>query len=44
MFYASGPFSDFDHADTSCPGYKVIAVDVRPIGEEAMMTPALSSA
>ena len=30
--------------NTSCPEYKVIAVDVRPIGEEASMTPALSSA
>ena len=27
--------------NTSCPEYKVIAVDVRPIGEEATMMPAL---
>ena len=30
--------------NTSCPEYKVIAVDVRPIGEEATLTPALTSA
>ena len=30
--------------NTSCPEYKVIAVDVRPIGEEASMTPALVGA
>jgi formate dehydrogenase major subunit len=30
--------------NTSCPEYKVIAVDVRPIGEESTMLPALSSA
>jgi formate dehydrogenase major subunit len=30
--------------NTACPEYKVIAVDVRPIGEEATMTPALASA
>ena len=30
--------------NTSCPEYKVIAVDVRPIGEEATLTPALASA
>jgi predicted molibdopterin-dependent oxidoreductase YjgC len=30
--------------NTSCPEYKVIAVDVRPIGEEATMTPVLASA
>ena len=30
--------------NTSCPEYKVIAVDVRPIGEEATMMPALASA
>jgi formate dehydrogenase alpha subunit len=30
--------------NTSCPEYKVIAVDVRPIGEEATMHPALASA
>ena len=30
--------------NTSCPEYKVIAVDVRPIGEEATMKPALVSA
>ena len=30
--------------NTSCPEYKVIAVDVRPIGEEATMKPALASA
>jgi formate dehydrogenase major subunit len=30
--------------NTSCPEYKVIAVDVRPIGEEASMMPALASA
>ena len=30
--------------NTSCPEYKVIAVDVRPIGEEASLTPALASA
>jgi formate dehydrogenase major subunit len=29
--------------NTSCPEYKVIAVDVRPIGEEASMTPAVGS-
>jgi formate dehydrogenase major subunit len=28
--------------NTSCPEYKVIAVDVRPIPEEATMTPALA--
>jgi formate dehydrogenase alpha subunit len=28
--------------NTSCPEYKVIAVDVRPIGEEATMKPALA--
>ncbi|MGB2711516.1 MAG: formate dehydrogenase subunit alpha, partial [Conexibacter sp.] len=28
--------------NTSCPEYKVIAVDVRPIGEAAAKTPALS--
>ena len=28
--------------NTSCPEYKVVAVDVRPIGEEATMTPALA--
>ena len=28
--------------NTSCPEYKVIAVDVRPIGEEATMMPALA--
>ena len=27
--------------NTSCPEYKVIAVDVRPIGEQAAFTPAL---
>jgi formate dehydrogenase alpha subunit len=30
--------------NTACPEYKVIAVDVRPIGEEATMIPALASA
>jgi formate dehydrogenase major subunit len=30
--------------NTSCPEYKVIAVDVRPIGERAAMTPALAMA
>ncbi len=30
--------------NTSCPEYKVIAVDVRPIGEESTMKPALASA
>ena len=30
--------------NTSCPEYKVIAVDVRPIGEAATMMPALASA
>jgi formate dehydrogenase major subunit len=30
--------------NTSCPEYKVIAVDVRPIGEEATLMPALASA
>ena len=29
--------------NTSCPEYKVIAVDVRPIGEEATTTPALAA-
>lgn len=29
--------------NTSCPEYKVIAVDVRPIGERASFAPALSS-
>ena len=28
--------------NTSCPEYKVIAVDVRPIGEQAAQTPALA--
>ena len=28
--------------NTSCPEYKVIAVDVRPMPEEATMTPALA--
>ena len=30
--------------NTSCPEYKVIAVDVRPIAEEPSKTPALSGA
>jgi formate dehydrogenase major subunit len=30
--------------NTSCPEYKVIAVDVRPIGETATLTPALAAA
>lgn len=30
--------------NTSCPEYKVIAVDVRPIGEQPARTPALSGA
>ncbi len=30
--------------NTSCPEYKVIAVDVRPIPEEATLLPALQSA
>jgi formate dehydrogenase major subunit len=30
--------------NTSCPEYKVIAVDVRPIGEEATLMPALARA
>lgn len=30
--------------NTSCPEYKVVAVDVRPIGEEAAKTPALAGA
>jgi formate dehydrogenase major subunit len=29
--------------NTSCPEYKVVAVDVRPIGEQASFSPALSS-
>jgi formate dehydrogenase major subunit len=29
--------------NTSCPEYKVVAVDVRPIGERASFAPALSS-
>jgi formate dehydrogenase alpha subunit len=29
--------------NTSCPEYKVIAVDVRPVPEEAAMTPALAA-
>ncbi len=28
--------------NTSCPEYKVVAVDVRPIGEQAAKTPALA--
>jgi formate dehydrogenase major subunit len=34
-----GPSAD---VNTSCPEYKVIAVDVRPIPEEATLTPALA--
>ena len=30
--------------NTSCPEYKVIAVDVRPLSEEPAMAPALSGA
>jgi formate dehydrogenase major subunit len=30
--------------NTSCPEYKVVAVDVRPIGEQSTMTPALVAA
>jgi formate dehydrogenase alpha subunit len=30
--------------NTSCPEYKVIAVDVRPIGEQRTMTPSLAGA
>ena len=30
--------------NTSCPEYKVIAVDVRPVAEEPSMAPALSGA
>lgn len=30
--------------NTSCPEYKVIAVDVRPIGEQSSMTPSLAGA
>ncbi|MBS1881070.1 MAG: molybdopterin-dependent oxidoreductase, partial [Actinobacteria bacterium] len=30
--------------NTSCPEYKVVAVDVRPIGEQAAFTPALTQA
>ena len=29
--------------NTSCPEYKVIAVDVRPVAEEATSTPALAA-
>jgi formate dehydrogenase major subunit len=28
--------------NTGCPEYKVVAVDVRPVGEEAALTPALA--
>jgi hypothetical protein len=28
--------------NTSCPEYKVVAVDVRPVAEEPTKTPALS--
>jgi formylmethanofuran dehydrogenase subunit D len=30
--------------NTSCPEYNVVAVDVRPIGEQSTMTPALAGA
>ena len=36
----SAPSAD---VNTSCPEYKVVAVDVRPIGEQPALTPALSS-
>jgi hypothetical protein len=29
--------------NTSCPEYKVVAVDVRPLGEVASRTPALAA-
>jgi formate dehydrogenase major subunit len=36
-----GPSAD---VNTSCPEYKVIAVDVRPVGEKPSRTPAISAA
>ena len=30
--------------NTSCPEYKVVAVDVRPVGEESSRTPAIAGA
>ena len=36
-----GPSAD---VDTSCPEYKVVAVDVRPVAEQASRTPAIASA
>jgi formate dehydrogenase major subunit len=29
--------------NTGCPEYKVVAVDVRPVSEQAARTPALAS-
>ena len=36
-----GPSAD---VDTSCPEYKVVAVDVRPVAEQPRRTPAIASA
>ena len=36
-----GPSAD---VNTSCPEYKVVAVDVRPVAEQASRTPAIASA
>lgn len=30
--------------DTSCPEYRVVAVDVRPVAEQASRTPAIAAA
>ena len=30
--------------NTSCPEYKVVAVDVRPVSEQASRTPAIAAA
>ena len=36
-----GPSAD---VNTSCPEYKVVAVDVRPVAEQASRTPAIAGA
>ena len=36
-----GPSAD---VNTSCPEYKVVAVDVRPVAEQASRTPAIAAA
>jgi len=36
-----GPSAD---VNTSCPEYKVVAVDVRPVAEEPRRTPAIAAA